>query len=364
VSFPNPHTNFEENAVGAEGKSVAAQVTCQENPPEGWDGYLASHPQGSLYHDSRWAALIQTSFGHKSFFLTLSNTARVRGILPLVHLKSRIFGNALVSMPYFNYGGVLADDAQAAEALVDASLSLSQKLRADYVELRQNEPVPGGWPSKSHKVIMQLALPPDPEELWASFKTKLRTRVRRAEKEGFTVHFGKQDLLDDYYSVFAKNMRDLGTPVYAHGFFQAILDTFPQNAHIVTVRRENQCIAAGFLLSHRKKMEVPWASSLRQFNHLSPNMLLYWSMLKHSIAQGCNVFDFGRSTRDSGTYAFKEQWNATPKPTIWTYPGGDASNLPDHSPQSAKYQWAARVWKRLPLSVTNTCGPWIVRNIP
>jgi serine/alanine adding enzyme len=339
-------------------------VTCRQVPPSGWDDYVSSHPQGSTYHSSRWGALIKQSYDHSTYFLTAETQKGISGVLPLVFLNSRMFGKSLISMPYFNYGGLLADGDNIAEQLINASLSLKKELQAEYIELRQTTPVPGNWPAKSHKVIMLLPLPADPETLWNDFKTKLRTRVRRAEKEGFSVHSGKQDLLNDFYGVFAENMRDLGTPVYPRRFFQAIFDRFPENSHIVVVRSGNQSIAAGFLISHRNKMEVPWASSLRRFNHLSPNMLLYWNMLKYSITMGFQIFDFGRSTRDSGTFHFKEQWGAMPHETFWVYPGKDASHLPDHSPQNPKYKWATRVWTKLPLFVANRCGPWIVGNIP
>lgn len=350
--------------LSVEAKMSEALVACHESPPQGWDDYVARHPQASLYHDSRWAELVRGCFHHKTYFLTSKDGTRLNGILPLVYLRSRIFGKALVSMPYFNYGGLLADDQATSERLISASLALQKELGADYIELRQNKPAPGSWPVRSHKVIMLLPLPPTADALWSGFKTKLRTRVRRAEKEGFTLHAGKHGLLNDFYNVFAQNMRDLGTPVYPSRFFRTILDTFPDNAHIVVVRRGSESIAAGFLTSYSNKIEVPWASSLRRFNHLSPNMLLYWHMLKYSISLGFQCFDFGRSTRDSGTFTFKEQWGAVPHETYWVYPGKDASQLPDHSPQSPKYLWATRVWRMLPLYVTNRCGPWIVRNIP
>lgn len=334
------------------------------HPPDGWDRYLEGHPEASLYHDRRWAKVIGESFGHQTFFLALETQASLQAVLPLVFLKSPMFGKCLVSMPYFNYGGLLANDASGAQQLIAASLRLMREVRADYIELRQRSPVPGAWPTKSHKVIMLLPLPPDPDALWASFKTKLRTRVRRAEKEGFSVHFGKQDLLTDFYAVFTENMRDLGTPVYPKRFFQTICETFPDQSHIVTVRDGSRCVAAGFLLSHRTKIEVPWASSLRRYNHRSPNMLLYWNMLKYSVNNRFQTFDFGRSSRGSGTFAFKEQWGASPQETFWVYPGKDSDELPDHSPQNPKYRWATRVWTKLPLFVANRCGPWIVKNIP
>jgi serine/alanine adding enzyme len=339
-------------------------VVNERDVPPGWDQYVTVHPNASLYHDSRWASLIHGCFNHKVYSLVSEGRTGLTGILPLVYLESRIFGKALVSMPYFNYGGLLADDHVAAEQLISAALTLKHELGADYIELRQTNPVPGGWPTRSHKVLMLLPLPADADMLWTSFKTKLRTRVRRAEKEGFVLDWGKQELLDDYYKVFAENMRDLGTPVYPKKFFRAILDTFPQNAHIVVLRRRKECITAGFLLSHRDKMEVPWSSSLRRFNYLSPNMQLYWHILRQSIIMGFKTFDFGRSTRDSGTYVFKEQWGAAPHEAFWVYPGKEVGDLPDHSPQSKKYLWATRVWQKLPLSLTNRLGPLIVKDIP
>ncbi len=342
----------------------APRASWHETVPSKWQDYVSCHPKASLYHDPRWAELIRSCCNHRTYFLAAADPEALRGVLPLVYLESRIFGKALVSMPYFNYGGLLADDPGVAEQLISSALRLRKELGADYVELRQTELLPGGWPVKSHKVVMLLPLPEDADTLWSSFKAKLRTQVRRAEKEGFSVHWGKKELLDDYYPVFAENMRDLGTPVYPRKFFEAILDFFPANAHIAVVRQGKQALAAGFLLSYRDKIEVPWSSSLRKFNHLSPNMLLYWWMLKQSIAEGFRIFDFGRSTRDAGTFTFKQQWGAVPHETFWVYPGTEATQLPDHSPQSAKYLWATRVWSNLPLWLTNRCGPWIVKNIP
>ena len=345
-------------------ETSAPRVTRHEAAPSKWQDYVSRHPSASLYHDPRWADLIHSCFNHKTYFLVAESAEGLTGALPLVYLKSRIFGKALVSMPYFNYGGLLADDPGVAVELVSSALRFKRELGADYVELRQAAPLPGGWPVKSHKVIMLLQLPENPGLLWDTFKTKLRTRIRRAEKEGFTLHWGKKDLLDDYYAVFAENMRDLGTPVYPKRFFHAILDVFPESARIALVRRGKQALAAGFLLAHRDKIEVPWSSSRRRFNHLSPNMLLYWWMIRQSIGEGFRIFDFGRSTRDSGTFTFKQQWGALPHETFWVYPGTEATELPDHSPQNAKYVWATRVWSNLPLWVTNRCGPWIVKSIP
>jgi serine/alanine adding enzyme len=340
------------------------EVTCGETPPSGWSEYLALNQQSSLYHDAAWAELIRSCFGHRTFFLAAQDNGALRGILPLVYLKSRIFGKALVSMPYFNYGGLLADDDAAVTELITSAVELKRELGADYIELRQSAKLPGNLPVKSHKVIMLLPLPSDPEALWRGFKSKLRNKIRLPEKAGIKFHWGQSELLNKFYAVFSENMRDLGTPVYPKSFFKTILESFPKFSYIAVAHLNSQPVAAGFLLGFRNKLEIPWGSSLRRYNRLYPNMLLYSGMLRQAILEGFQVFDFGRSTLDSGTYNFKQQWGADPGPTYWYYPGQNQDQLPEHNPESARFYWATQVWKHLPLVLTNRIGPAIVKNIP
>ncbi|HKM84413.1 MAG TPA: hypothetical protein VJY15_26080, partial [Candidatus Acidoferrum sp.] len=110
--------------MNTETKTPPLRAICQPEPPRGWNEFIACHPQASLYHDPRWAGLIRRCFSHQTFFLACAREScdTLEGVLPLVYLKSHIFGKALVSMPYFNYGGLLADSDTAAEQLVSAAL--------------------------------------------------------------------------------------------------------------------------------------------------------------------------------------------------------------------------------------------------
>jgi FemAB-related protein (PEP-CTERM system-associated) len=176
---------------------------------------------------------------------------------------------------------------------------------------------------------------------------------------------GREEELDSFYSVFSRNMRDLGTPVYAKSFFRNILERFPETTHICTVYTQNgQAAASGFLVGFKGTLEIPWASSLRSYNQCSPNMLLYWSVLKHACEKGFKVFDFGRSTRDEGTYRFKEQWGARPVQLYWYYWMRNEGALPELNPRNPKYQLAIKVWKKLPIAVTKLIGPLIEKNLP
>jgi FemAB-related protein (PEP-CTERM system-associated) len=193
----------------------------------------------------------------------------------------------------------------------------------------------------------------------------VRNQVRKAEKNNLRVRQGGLELVDPFYDVFSRNMRDLGTPVYSKRWFHHILVAFPESTRIVSVWRGDQPVAASLVFWHVDTMEVPWASSIREFSPLCANTLLYWEMLRLAIGRGCRRFDFGRSTPGEGTYEFKRQWGAEPCTLTWEYwLAKGRGQLPDLSPKNPRLQWAIEVWRHLPVAVTRAVGPLVVRNIP
>lgn len=330
-----------------------------------WDQYVLEHPLGTGYHLVAWGKLIQSVFGHQTLYLmALGADRRVCGVLPLVLLSSRLFGTFLVSVPYVNYGGVLADDLDTRDSILQAATRHASALGAEHIELRHRGSPPLEWPKKDHKVSMVLDLPSQYENLLKSFPPKLRSQIRRGEKEGMEVREGGAELIEQFYAVFSRNMRDLGTPVYDKAFFYKILGTFPKDARIFTVVYRGDPVAAGFVYGFRQVLEVPWASADRRYARFAPNMLLYGAMLKYACEQGYRCFDFGRSSKHSGTYRFKEQWGARPVQLEWHYWLRDGGALPQLNPQNAKYKLAIELWKKCPLSVTTWIGPRLSKYLP
>ena len=330
-----------------------------------WDAFVDTRPEASLYHRSPWRTLIQDLFGHETLYLYAVNAAGDwMGILPLVRLRSRLFGDYMVSMPYVNYGGALGLNVEIETALMQAAGRSGQTAGVSHIEFRDSVERAGAGKARTDKVVMELSLPASHDELWNGFSPKLRAQIRRPQREQTQVLHGGAELLPQFYQVFARNMRDLGTPVYGEAFFAAIMAAFPAAAHIVIVRHGQQPVAAAFLLGHRDRLEIPWASSLREYNQLGVNMLLYWEALRRAIEGGYKTFDFGRSSIDSGTYRFKKQWGAQPRQLYWHYWLAHGQDLPELTPNSPKYQLAIRAWKRLPLFLANRLGPHIVKNLP
>lgn len=336
-----------------------------QNEEPAWDRYVEEHPEATGYHSIGWRHLITKAFGHPTFyFMAKDGQGEVRGILPLVFLKSPSFGQFLVSLPYVNYGGLIADDPEVQAALLGVASAKAKELDASHIELRHTGGPELAWPKKDHKVSMRLDLPARFEDLMKAFPPKLRSQVRRGEKEGMTVHVGGLEMLDDFYRVFSRNMRDLGTPVYRKDFFAAILTAFPKAATIAVVRYDGNPVATGFLYGFRHTVEIPWASSDRRYARFAPNMFLYGSVLKYACEQGYRCFDFGRSSKESGTYRFKEQWGAKPVQLHWYYWLRDGGPLPELNPQNPKYALAIRLWQQLPIPVTTMVGPMIAKYLP
>lgn len=347
---------------GAHGVRIGLIDAAQDT--RAWNDYVDSNPAATTYHRAEWLPLIQRTFGHRGYYFWARNSAgTVVGVLPLVRLKSRLFGDFLISMPYFNYGGALAESPEIELALMRAARDQAVELGVEHIEYRDDIPRQD-MPVRHDKVDMVLELPPTVEALLTGFSAKLRSQIKRAQREAPQIEIGGLDCVEDFYSVFSRNMRDLGTPVYARRLFENILTDFPEQARIVVVKLHGRPVASGFLLAHGSRMEIPWASTVRDYNRLSVNMILYWEALRYCVESGFKQFDFGRSSRDASTFRFKRQWGAQPEQLHWHYDLITAQHIPSITPGNAKYALMINTWKKLPLALTRWIGPPIVKNIP
>jgi serine/alanine adding enzyme len=347
--------------TATETRDNASVMVATDREQTEWDAFVHARPGASGYHLWMWRQVFQDAFGHECMYLLAHRANRPAGVLPLVYIKSRIFGRSLTSLPFVNYGGVVADSADVARALLEKAREVARSRRCRHIELRHTARVFDDLPLKQHKVAMRLRLEAG---MWERFDRKVRNQVRKAEKSHLTVERGGEERLDEFYGVFARNMRDLGTPVYSRRLFEAVLHAFPAQTRVIVVRLDSTPVAAGVTYRTGDTVEIPWASSIRDYNSLCPNHLLYWHAIESAVAEGCTTFDFGRSTPHEGTYKFKEQWGASPVPLFWEYYLPDGGPLPDQSPKNPKFRLMVETWKRCPLWLANAVGPHIVRSIP
>lgn len=348
---------------------------------ENWDRFVENHDNATVYHLSGWSRIIEKTYGHKAhLFAAMNPTGRklqrhkkkneIVGILPIVKHRDLLLRPSLISMPFCDLGGAVADSADIQRRLIFQAIMLGEKVGARQIELRNTEENSKNvnlqiaefkkdlfYSEEKKRFRLLLKLPHTSAELMGSLKSKLRSQIRRPLKAGFTAEVGKTELVDDFYAIFLSNMRDLGSPVHSKRLFINVFEELDDMARIFIVKNNGQPIAGSVTLGFRGTMYNPWASSLRQYSKDSPNMLLYWKMQEFACDNGFKFFDFGRSSLNEGTYKFKMQWGATPLPLPWQYISRGKDIAVDSISECHAFQTAGEIWKRFPVGLTKIIGP-------
>lgn len=332
-----------------------------QGPAEEWDSFVRGKPGWTHFHLYGWRTVLQRIVSHDCPYLAARHPdGALVGVLPLVRVRSLIFGHYLVSQPFVNYGGPLGDPL-AVQALTSRAVGMAEEAGAKLLELRSRVELPIDLPVSHRKVTVVLDLDPDPERTFKRFDAKLRSQIRRPIKEGVTVRFGR-DQVAPFFRVFARHMRDLGTPTQPRSLFEDLADQFPEDMWVGCAYFQDQPVAGGVGFCWGKEFEMTWASSLQAHSRIAPNMLLYWSFMERCAKEGISLFNFGRTTPGSGTHRFKLQWGSREEPLWWYQRQAGLAKTP--SPDDARYAWGPRIWRRLPLSLATALGPRIVRGIP
>lgn len=341
---------------------MIARVEQFAGAPDEWDALARRSPGFTHFHLYGWRSVMERVYGHECLYLAAyDDAAALAGVLPLVRVKSALFGHFLVSMPFLNYGGPLGTP-DAIVALVARASELARESGVKLLELRSRVPLPIDLPVSHRKITVLLDLPESEPALMKQLDAKLRSQVRRPQKEGVAVRFGA-DQVAPFFEVFAHHMRDLGTPTQPRRLFETIAATFPEDAWFGCAWYEGRPIACGCAFRWGAELEMTWASSLNAHKRIAPNMLLYYRFMERALDAGVRTFNFGRSTPDSGTHRFKSQWGSRDE-QLWWYDLSAGGTVTTPSPTDSGYAWGPRIWKRLPAAVATALGPRIVRYIP
>ena len=326
-----------------------------------WDGFARSQPGYTHFHRLRWSQVIRRALGHECVYLSARDeSGELAGVLPLVRVRSSLFGHYLVSMPFVNYGGPLGSGV-AVRALVAEACELARSDGVRLLELRSRAPLEVALPVSHRKITVLLDLPGDADTLFRRFDAKLRSQIRKPQKAGVKMAFGR-DQVRPFFDVFSRHMRDLGTPTHSLAFFESIAESFPDDCWFGCAYVGRVAVAGGCGFRFGNEFEMTWASSLREYNRDAPNMLLYWTCMQRAIDDGASSFNFGRCTPGGGTHRFKQQWGGRDEPLWWyALSESERATVPSHN---EAYAWGPRLWRKLPLPIATALGPTIVRCLP
>ncbi len=320
---------------------------------------MENHQDGRIFHKCAFKTVLESTHQLPTHYLMAQNELGVCGVLPLGHLKSRLFSNALISTPFCVQGSVLADNEDVANALMRAAHRKACELNVDYLEYRSISPMPLSNLSSLY-VNFKREIFLNEEDNLKAIPRKQRAVVRKGIKGNYTTRINRD--LDLFYRLFSESQRNLGTPVQSKKWFESLLNAFPEQTDILSVF-DGQKPVCSVLSFYDKSTVYPYYGGGSVQARAGANDYMYWSLMLHALFKGCQWFDFGRSKVDSGSYRFKKHWGFNPEPLYYYYDLIQASTQPNINPNNPKYQWLIRQWKRLPLPVANTIGPYIARNL-
>jgi FemAB-related protein (PEP-CTERM system-associated) len=329
-----------------------------------WDAFVFQQPEGTLFHLTSWKRAIERAFGFQDRSLLVEQGGRIRGVLPLYRISNWIQGPILISTPFAVYGGICASDDPSRLALKQAACRMADETEVNFLELREpHRPFADGFLTKELYVTFEQQLGADAEQLMRGFPKDTRYMIRKGQKSGLTVVTDNSQL-GLFYDLYAESVRNLGTPVFSKRFFAILLDEFKDAIEIAVIRHGSKPLAAVMSFCFRDTILPYYAGSAREGRQFAVNNFMYWDLLCRACEKGLRTFDFGRSKLGTGSYLFKTQWNMRERPLPYQYYLVKRKSLPNFSPVNPKFKLAADLWKKIPLPLTKTIGPSLVRLFP
>jgi len=328
-----------------------------------WDRFVAQCADATFFHRAGWKNVIERSFGHRAYYLYAERNGAIEGVLPLVHIKSALFGNSLSSVAFCVYGGPAASTGEAHAALDRAARGLADRLNVAHLEYRHIEErhYDGAVAKPDLYVTFRKAIDPDVEKNMLAIPRKQRAMVRKGQK--FGLHSEIDADCARLYRVYSESVRNLGTPVFSRRYFEALKQAFADECEILTVVHEGTPVAAVMSFYFRDQVLPYYGGGSASARDLAANDFMYWEVMRRACERGCRLFDFGRSKRGTGAFDFKKNWGFPAEALNYQFIMRHGDKPPDINPLNPKFRIFVNTWKRLPLPLANWLGPHIVRQL-
>ena len=329
---------------------------------ERWDAFVADCAGATFFHRAGWQTIIKDVFGHDAYFLYAERNGAIEGVLPLAHVNSLLFGNALVSLPFAVYGGVAASNAAASDTLEAESQTIARRLGVDHLELRNLQPRHPEWPTQDLYVTFRKELEPEVDANMQAIPRKQRAMVRKGIKHGLRSEI--DTTVDRFFALYADNVHRHGTPAMPKRYFQKLLQVFGKDCEVLTVvDASGRPLSSVLSFYYRDEVLPYYAGDDLSARELAANDFKYWELMRRACERGVKVFDYGRSKQGTGSYSFKKNWGFEPQPLYYEYCLYKRESIPQNNPNNAKYKLLIETWRRMPIGLANWLGPFIVRNL-
>ncbi|NKB21353.1 MAG: FemAB family PEP-CTERM system-associated protein [Alphaproteobacteria bacterium] len=327
-----------------------------------WDTFVDGCSDATFFHRAGWKSVIERAFGHNCYFFYAERGTEIVGLLPLVHVKSLLFGNSLISTGFTVGGGPITLDSGALAALEEELLPLAERLKVDHIEYRGGNSQHPDWAQKTNlyaNFVREIDV--NSEKNMLAIPRKQRAMVRKGINAGLT------SIVDDHpdrlHHIYATSVRNLGTPVFSKKLFETLLEIFGSDVDIVTIENDGAAIASVMNFYFRNKVLPYYGGGTFDARPVAGNDFMYWEVMRRAGERGFTQFDFGRSKLGTGAFSFKKNWGFEPMPLTYEYMLRKSDNIPVINPTNPKYRLFIEAWKRLPLPIAKFVGPMISRNL-
>lgn len=335
---------------------------CTDADRERWDGFVFACPDATFFHRFGWREIFATVFRHRTHYLLAERGGEIVGVLPLVELRSLLFGHSLQSLPFAVYGGVAATDAQAVPALHRAAADLGRQLGVSHLELRNRVAAEPTWPRSDLHVTFRKAILPEVEANLLAIPRKQRAVVRKGIQRNLRSEIDPG--VERFFALYADNLHRHGTPPQPKRYFEALRRVFGDDCEVLLAfSPEGEAVAGVMSFYFRDEVLPYYAGDLPAARDLGANDFKYWELMRRACERGLKVFDYGRSKRDTGSFDFKKNWGFEPTPLHYEYQLYTRDSVPQNNPANPKYQRAIEVWRRLPRGLVNAVGPALARHL-
>ena len=327
-----------------------------------WDAFVLECPQATFFHRAGWQRIQREVFRHQTHFLFATREGRFTGVLPLVHVRSRLFGNSLTSLPFAVYGGVAATDDESAAALEQEADGLARRLQVPHLELRHMQRRHTDWPEQDLYVTFRKEILPEEEANMLAIPRKQRAMVRKGIKNGLVSTVDAN--VDRFFALYADNVHRHGTPALSKRYFAELCREFGTDCEVLTVSTsEGKPLSSVLSFYFRNEVLPYYAGDDLAARDLAANDFKYWELMRRACARGLTLFDYGRSKQGTGPYAFKKNWGFEPTPLHYEFRLYARDSVPQNNPNNAKFKLMIEAWRRMPLSFANWLGPYVVRGL-
>ncbi|HRP94690.1 MAG TPA: FemAB family PEP-CTERM system-associated protein [Rhodocyclaceae bacterium] len=326
-----------------------------------WDAFVRACPQASFFHLSAWQQVIEQTFRHRTHFLYAERAGDIVAVLPLAEIRSRLFGHALISLPFCAYGGIAGEAAAAAPLEAEAE-AIARVLGVAHLEYRNRELRHADWPRQDLYVTFRKPILPDVEANLLAIPRKQRAMVRKGIGNGLLATVDAN--AERFFALYADNVRRHGTPALPKCHFERLLELFGEQCEILTVTDAAGRPLSSVLSFYFRDEVLPYyAGDVACARELAANDFKYWELMRRACERGCRMFDYGRSKVGTGPWSFKKNWGFEPQPLAYEFRLYKRDSVPQNNPMNPRYRGLIALWRRLPLPVANLIGPHIVRNL-